>query len=458
MKPLLALGTVVWVALATAGTRPVVAAAQGGTADVEATATQVVEHLAAGDADAAVSLFDPSLQTRLPAPRLAATWNAVVQQAGAFKRRTAVRIESDAATTTAIVTCEMERASIDIRVVLNATGRVGGLFIAPAVPVVAYSVPPYANPARYREDEVTVGAPGWPLPGTLTRPVDSALVPAVVLVHGSGPGDRDESVGANKPFKDLALGLASSGVAVLRYEKRTKQFPARMRGINGFTVNDETIDDAVAAVDFLRHQPGIDPDRIVVVGHSLGGTLIPRIARADARIAGLVVLAGAVRSIDDAMRAQLQYIAEADGTITPAEQQQMDAVARSLAPVAALTEADAANPTPIAGAPASYWLDLRGYNPPEAARAVTQPMLILQGERDYQVTMAEFDTWKATLASRPATTFKSYPSLNHLFIAGTGKSLPAEYAVPGHVSADVVADIASWVRAVPHAAAGAAAR
>ncbi|MGH9411173.1 MAG: hypothetical protein ACRD1V_17155, partial [Vicinamibacterales bacterium] len=114
----------------------------------------------------------------------------------------------------------------------------------------------------------------------------------------------------------------------------------------------------------------------------------------------------------------------------------------------ALTPADAAAHKVVFHAPASYWLDLRGYDPPTAAKAVKQPMLILQGERDYQVTMDDFAKWKAALGSRPNVAFKSYPALNHLMIAGTGKSLPAEYNTPGHVDAHVVEDIAAWLTSV----------
>ena len=83
----------------------------------------------------------------------------------------------------------------------------------------------------------------------------------------------------------------------------------------------------------------------------------------------------------------------------------------------------------IAGAPAAYWLDLRGYDPPSAPTHVRQLMPILQGERDYQVTMDGFARWKSALSARTDVTFRSYPALNHLFIAGNGPSLPAEYLV-----------------------------
>ena len=98
------------------------------------------------------------------------------------------------------------------------------------------------------------------------------------------------------------------------------------------------------------------------------------------------------------------------------------------------------------GLPAKYWLDMRGYSPPEAARDLKQPMLILQGGRDYQVTMQDFEGWQNALSSRQDVQFKMYPRLNHLFIEGEGNSTPAEYEQAGHVAEIVVDDIARWIR------------
>jgi hypothetical protein len=79
------------------------------------------------------------------------------------------------------------------------------------------------------------------------------------------------------------------------------------------------------------------------------------------------------------------------------------------------------------------------------AKTLKQPMLILQGQRDYQVTQADFDRWKTGLGTQPQVTFKLYPKLNHLFMSGDGKSTPAEYDEPGHVDPTVVGDIAEWI-------------
>ena len=148
--------------------------------------------------------------------------------------------------------CRFEAAAVEMKVVFDAASRIAGFFVVPAQAHHAWTCPAYADTLRFTEREVTVGAPGWPLPGTLTVPAGPGPHPAVLLVHGSGPNDRDETVGHNRPFRDLAWGLASRGVAVLRYEKRTRAHAARVAEmLDSLTVREETVDDAVAALASL---------------------------------------------------------------------------------------------------------------------------------------------------------------------------------------------------------------
>lgn len=411
-----------------------------------ARAEAVVDALVAREFAKVVAQFDATMKGALSEDALRTGWDDAVSKAGAFVRRSPGQEQTRGAYQAVAIPCEFANGKLDITVVFNAAGEIAGLSMRPPAPAVPYSPPDYAVASAFTERDVTVGTGEWALPGTLTMPVGAGPFPAVVLVHGSGPNDRDESIGPNKIFKDLALGLASRGVAVLRFDKRTFVHAAKLRSVTQLTVKEESIDDAVAAVALLRAEPSINPAKIFVLGHSLGGMIAPRIAAADPRIAGLIVMAGAVRSIPQAMLDQYQYLAKADGTVTPEEQKLIDGAKQLVDAVAKLTAEDAKSSQIISGAPASYWLDLRGFDPPSSAARLPQRILVLQGERDYQVTVSDFVRWESGLAGNPNAQFKLYPDLNHLFIPGTGKSLPAEYSVPGHVLVNVIDDIAKWIK------------
>ena len=291
---------------------------------------------------------------------------------------------------------------------------------------------PYADEPTFAETEVVVGS--VKLPGTLAMPKRQGLVPAVVLVHGSGPLDRDETIGPNKVFKDLAWGLATRGIAVLRYDKRSLVAPMKV-----VTVKDEVVDDAVAAVQVLATHPAVDRNRIFVLGHSLGGMLAPRIAETSSEVHGIVVMAGITRPPEDVILDQIRHLRGADSPEMAAAEE----FARRVRDPK-LLPGDTINfmGSPM---PAAYWLDLRGYHPEQLAASLKKPMLVIQGGRDYQVTVADFEGWKRAVGARPYATLKLYAPLNHLFIAGEGRSMPEEYLRPGHVDPQVVSDIAEWV-------------
>lgn len=315
-----------------------------------------------------------------------------------------------------------------------------GRLAAPVIP---------ALPAGISERPVTVPGP-VPLPGILTLPVGKGPFPGVVLVHGSGAGDRDETLGGNKPFRDLAWGLAQRGIAVLRYDKRAHVAPGWYLG-RTFTVFDETIDDAVSALALLRQQPEVDARRTVVAGHSLGGMLAPRIAVTDGKLAGVVIMEGATRiKLVDQMERQYGYIRTV--LATKADSDQLDLQLNQLKPlfarVRALTPADSADRQLLLGATAKYYLDLNQYDPAVTARTVKAPILVVQGGRDYQVPPEQLDDWLKVVGKRAGLVVKRYPALNHLMIAGSGQPRPAEYATAGHVDAQLIADMAAWVRAL----------
>jgi fermentation-respiration switch protein FrsA (DUF1100 family) len=317
--------------------------------------------------------------------------------------------------------CEGQRSRFVLLVSADDAGLITGLNV---MPLVDHPRPPYAADA-VTEREVTIAAdPSFALQGTLTAPDGEGRWPVVVLVHGSGPNDRDETAYGAKPFLDLALGLAARGVASLRYEKRTRTYGAKV----GLTVREEVIDDAVAAVHSM-HAAGLGP--VVVLGHSLGGTLVPAIAAQCKDLAGAIIVAGATRPMRDIVREQVDHLL----ATTPAgpNRDPLERLRSSLD-----TDDD------LLGLPPSYWADLEANGPHVYAPSMTQPALVLQGGRDYQVTTADLEGWKALLP-RDRAAFVLYPELDHLLASGTGPSSPTQYLQPSNVDLRVIEDIAEWV-------------
>jgi len=413
-------------------------------------ATRFVDLLTAGDFATAVKSFDDAMKQALPPDRLAGVWHGILAQAGRYQKRLAVRGGEDAGHRVAFVKCRFESATLEAKVVFDTAGRIAGLFFVPAQAAAEYSPPDDVKPGAFAEREVTVGPARWSLPGTLSRPARAGPFPGLVLVHGSGPLDRDESIGPNKPFRDLATGLASRGVAVLRYDKRTLAHAAETAALGDrLTLQEETVDDAVAAVALLRATPGIDGRRLFVLGHSLGGVAIPRVAALDPTIAGFILLATPSRPLEDLLLEQAEYLASVDGTVSEEERSHIEELRRQVAGLKDKKPGGAAAPKePLLGASRAYWNDLRRGTGPRAVAALHRPLLILQGGRDYQVTTEDFRAWKSALAARSDVELKLYPDLNHLFIAGPGKSTPAEYDAPGHVARAVLEDLAAWIAGI----------
>ena len=414
--------------------------------DFIAQAKEFVDFLTKQDFAKAVENFDSVMTKAMPEEKLKEVWQAVIRQAGPFKKQKGIRTETLPKFDIVYVICEFEKGNLDVKVVFNREKQITGLWFAPAQK--EYTAPDYVQLSSFNEKEVVVGSGEWALPGILTLPARKETFPAVVLVHGSGPNDRDESIGPNKPFRDLAWGLASRGIAVLRYEKRTKAHGRKLKDFKGnFTVKEETIDDALAAVELLRNVERIDGQKIFVLGHSLGGMLIPRIGLRDPDIAGFIILAGATRSAEEAILEQTSYIIMLDGKTTEIEKIRLKEIQETVEKIRNLRESGAPpEKENLLGAPPEYWLDLRDYVPPVTAKRLKQPMLILQGGRDYQVTEKDFENWKKSLSSRQNVILRLYPDLNHLFIAGKGKPSPAEYSRAGHVDRQVIDDIAAWIK------------
>ncbi|MCU0489097.1 MAG: alpha/beta fold hydrolase [Anaerolineales bacterium] len=414
------------------------------------TAEQLVTLLSQQQVAQAVQLFDPELAPSLPASELEKAWKSLAPQFGAFQGISESTLTRSAEADIVYVTTAFEKGSLDLKVIFNPAGRVIGFFFTPAgtgkAALAVYQPPAYSLPGAFRELEVTLQTGEYRLPGLLTLPVGNGPFPAVLLVHGSGPNDRDETIFGNKPFRDLAEGLASQRIAVLRYDKRTKVYSEQMAALaDQITVQEEVIDDALTGLELLRSRPEIDPQRLYLLGHSLGGMLAPRIASLSPDLAGLIILAGPTRPLEDIVLDQVSYLSNLDGALSIEEQAQIDLLKEQAAQVKSPSLATQPAASLPLGLPAAYWLDLRTYQPAQTAAQLEVPVFILQGERDYQVTAVDFEGWKAALEDQPGVFLKQYPRLNHLFMAGNGPGTPQEYQKNAHVSELVIQDITDFV-------------
>jgi dienelactone hydrolase len=424
-------------------------------ASVAAWASEVAGMFQGGNLDGISSRFSAQLASLLSPEAFREGWAGIEKRVGKLQSIGAPVVRRTGTTDAAVLPARFEKAGWILTLSFDADGRItslrftpeslgGGPAAASAPAPPEFRAPPYANPGKSRDSEVKVGEAPWVLPGTLSMPVGKGPFPGVVLVHGSGPHDRDETVGGTKVFRDLAWGLASQGVAVIRYEKRSKAHGDKV-GSAPVTVKDEIVDDAVAAANLLRATRGVDPRRIVVLGHSQGGGMVPRIAAADGKLAGVIALAGSTRPIHALVEDQLDYLV-ANGA---AKEEEVAPLREEAQRIRSLDPAKTPPAERIMGAPPAYWLDLRAYDAGATARGNGIPILVLQAGRDYQVTGKDLDGWKKGLDGASFATFRTFPKANHLFVFGEGKSLPAESLLPGNVAGEVVNVIAKWVKALP---------
>lgn len=297
-------------------------------------------------------------------------------------------------------------------------------------------------PEEVIETEMSFTSGAYTLPGTLTTPRDGKNFPIVIIVHGSGAVDRNCTIYDNTTYRDIAWQLAKLGIASYRYDKRSYVYKNDFLADTTITVNEETIQDALTAVTFVSEIDSIDESNIFVLGHSLGGFLIPRIAEQSEKAAGYIIMAGPSGNLLDLMANQYQYLFELDGEVT---EEESETINQCNDEIQSIRDKKAVESDAILGAYAPYWYDLENYQVLELAKNITKPVMVLQGERDYQVPMEQYRLWYDTFSTKVNWRFRSYDSLNHLMIAGEGTPSPEEYKINGEVDIRVTQDIFSFI-------------
>ena len=411
------------------------------------TSVKFMQHLQQEEFDSCQQFMDTVLTNKISADMMKEMWGGMSRIVGEYKGYSAITSTKTDTTVTTLVRCEFEKTKMDLALTYNQAYKLIGLFFKPAKSSTAHIEPSYSKSANFYESRLSVKTSTYILPGTLCIPNNIDNPPIAILLAGSGPNDKDGTIGPNKILKDLATGLASQGVATFRYDKRTLTYGKElMEYPDKLGINEEVIEDALSAIAIIKNNPLFKKSKITIVGHSLGAMCAPLIAKQSKDVKAIVLLAGNARPLEDLLLEQYKYIYGLD-SIDANEKEDLLKIESQIKKVKNESLLKLAKPEDLPlGLHSYYWQSLNAYNQIENAQKIKQPILILQGERDYQVTMTDFNLWKQTLSSNPKNRFISYPTLNHPFMAGTGKSKPDEYEKPNNVDEQVIKDISAWIK------------
>jgi dienelactone hydrolase len=394
----------------------------------------------------ATLFFDESVQAKVPSETLQKVWTDLNAKLGKFESADVVQSKTQGDFIVVLMDGKFANDTQRFLLAFNKANKMMAFLLQPKSTAAGYIKPAYADTTLYQESEIRIkGLKNNDLVGMLTVPRKSKNFPIVVLVHGSGPGDMDETVGANKPFKDLAAGLAAQGIATVRYVKRTLVYPTEITG--AFTVKEEVLNDALKAVELASTIPNADKKQIYLFGHSLGGMLAPRLATLAPQLKGIILASAPARKLTDIIVDQNKYMFAQLNDTTAETKKILDSalveVNKSRIYKLGTMKADSA----VLGLPASYWIDLNNYDQVAVTKKLSKKILVIQGGNDFQIPEQDFKIWNAALAKKSNATLKFYPELNHLLTAQTEKGGSKQYQTPANVSEKVIIDIATWIKA-----------
>ena len=397
-----------------------------------------------GQGDSAIKYLDSNALNQTSAGQLSGIWRQIEQgmQVGKYQDTSGYLIEEN----TLLLGIQFEKAYLDCSIVFNDQNAIEGFFFRPPSDKRPYFIPSYADTSAFEEIDFILVSGKYKMPGKLCVPKTKGPHALCILSHGSGPGEMDSKIGPNRVFKDIAYGLASQGIAVFRYSKRTAIYGgASAENPDKITVKEEYLDDLQSAIDTFANDPRFDESRIYLFGHSQGGYLAPRVAKNSDKLSGIILAAAPCRPIDSVALEQLGYLNSIDSTGT------------YYRPLKDLTEEVVylhseefdldSDPSwlPL-GLNAYYWKDLMDYDPIEAMKGLSAQILIINGEDDYQVNMGEFACWKRRLEGVRHAQYVSFPGLGHGFFSSSNIKGPAQYQEQHSVDPAVIQSIAQFIR------------
>lgn len=387
--------------------------------------------------------MDETMKRIADPSKLEGLWDGLIFQFGELKTLGDTKVKKQDSLWFGYNSLGFEKGSIKLKMVLDESLLISGLFIEPIE--VPYSPPGWIHMRSIYESKKPVPLNDFPSEGMAAFPNTNTRVPLVIIVGGSGPNDKDLTLGSNKIYKDLALGLAHYGIASYRYDKRTKAFGNKMGDPSKLTVTQEYLLDLQAIVAMFRKDERIDTQRIYLFGHSEGGYLCPWFMTEIQGLAGFITFGANYQNLMETLKPQLTYLIENTNSDEGKKvyQEELSKIPYALNKL----KVDSPRDSIPLGIWPTYLIHLNKVAPKNYLTQIKQKrILILQGKRDYQVQEQEFDLWKAALKSHSDAQFTIYQELNHVMLRGEGKSLPNEYLEQGNVSFTLTKDIANWVK------------
>lgn len=390
--------------------------------------------------------FDSNMKSKVSKQEIAKIWEQMENSVGEYKeiRNVTSRALDDGTRQTGLV--QFENGALEMMLSTNGDGRISGLFVSQ----LAYEAPEYAKNLGTGKKYTNFISDGYNIPGELVIPLKCNECPVVVLVHGSGPNDKDETIGPNKVFYDIAMGLASKGIASYRYDKRSKIYPETLEG--QFDIYDETINDAVSALLHIQRDTSLHFGKYVMLGHSLGAYAMPLIADSlGDKINGAILFSANASRLEDLIEYQMNYLTSFDNKITKAEAKVIKENTERASNIRTNEYTDSTSAELLLGYwPGKFWKSIDTYSPVSTLQAnKILPFFIMQGEKDYQIPMTEFAKWQTAVASQPNVTMQSYVGLTHLFTpTNAERSSPQDYFSPQNVDYLVIQEMADWIKQV----------
>ncbi len=388
--------------------------------------------------------FDKKVKKQISKPALEKLWIDKEKGLGEYKSIGKITTTTVQGFRKSTIQIKYENGQFELTLYLTKKNKIAGLSFS----IPEYSPPPEAVNKVFGREKIIVQTDTFKMKGELLLPEDCNQCPVVIILQGSGPSNMDGSnpTNPNRPYLDLAYGFALSGIASIRFDKRTYTYGKNAMPEGKVSLESEYIEDALSAIKLAKSYPFLDSTKIAIVGHSLGAYSAPLIAARDTSLSGIVVLSGPVRPVFEVIPDQYEFLLQLDNKYTDDEKALVDSMRQEVLLIQKKPSTVKELKHLGTNAMLPYYDYMINYNPIDTIKKLDCKVLIAQGNRDYQVRYdQEYNRYFNSLNTYDHVSFKLFEGLNHLLMFGTKPSTPSEYYVPGNVDEQVTKYIAEWM-------------